>query len=126
MESYFCEAVLCISAGCVLVGGMIAFIAFGIWKIESMKDVPAPPQKIERRKDIFWKSHKETVENSDEACFKTVSFITPLFIAQSNHWQVFFPVIFIKVSSLSRQVSCFMIMSHNKGIVTNSLLCFLP
>ena len=50
MESYFCEAVLCISAGCVLVGGMIAFVAFGIWKfMKSMKDVAAPPQKMEFR-----------------------------------------------------------------------------
>ena len=107
MESYFCEAVLCISAGCVLVGVMIAFIAFSMWKIESIKDVPAPPQKIERRKDIFWKSHKEAVENNDETCFKTVCFITPLILAQSNHWQVFLALIFIKLSR------CFMIMSHS-------------
>ena len=59
-------------------GGMIAFIALSIWQIESISYVPAPPQKIERRKDIFWKSQKEAVENNDETCYETVSFITPL------------------------------------------------
>ena len=98
MESYFCEAILCISAGCVLIGGMIAFIAFSIWKIESLKDEPAPPQKIERRKDIFWKSHKEAVENNDETCYETVSFTSPLMILQINYWPVSLLFICIKLS----------------------------
>ena len=84
MESFSCEAILCIS-GCVLIGGMMAFIAFSIWKIASIKDVEALPQQVEQGKGTFWKSHKEAVENSDETCFETVSFITPLMIAQSNH-----------------------------------------
>ena len=84
MESCSCEAILCIS-GCVLIGGMIAFIAFSIWKIASIKDVETLPQQVERGKDTFWKSHKEAVENYDETCFETVRFITPLMIAQSNH-----------------------------------------
>lgn len=58
MESCSCEAILCISC-CVLIGGMIAFIAFSIWKMESMNDVKALPRQIERRKDPFWESHKE-------------------------------------------------------------------
>ena len=53
MESYSCQAMLCIS-GCVLIGGIIAFIAFSIWKIKSMKDVEARlPRQIERRKNPF-------------------------------------------------------------------------
>ena len=78
MESCSCQAILCIS-GCVLIGGIIAFIAFSIWKIKSMKDVEARlPRQIERRKDPFWESHKEAVENNDETCYETVNFTTPL------------------------------------------------
>ena len=98
MESCSCEAILCISC-CVLIGGMIAFIAFSIWKMESMNDVKALPREIERRKDPFWESHKEAVENNDETCYETVSFTTPLTILQINYWQVSLPFIFIKLSS---------------------------
>ena len=98
MERYSCEAILCIS-GCVLIGGMIAFIAFSIWKIESIKELEALlPQQVERRKDTFWKTHKEAVENNDETCYETVSVITPLMILQMNYWRVSLPFIFIKVS----------------------------
>ena len=99
MESYSYEALLCIS-GCVLIGGMIAFIAFSIWKIESIKDLePLLTQQVERRKDTFWKFHKEAVENNDETCYETVSFITPLMIPQINYWPVSLRFIFfMKVS----------------------------
>ena len=47
-----------------------------------MKDVETRlPRQIKRRKDPFWKSHKEAVENNDE----TVSFTTPLIILQINY-----------------------------------------
>ena len=98
MESYSYEALLCIS-GCVLIGGMIAFIAFSIWKIESIKDLELLlTQQVERRKDTFWKFHKEAVENNDETCYETVSFITPLMILQINYWPVPLAFIFMKVS----------------------------
>jgi len=72
MESYSYEALLCISV-CVLIGGMIAFIAFSIWKIGSIKDLePLLTQQVELRKDTFWKFHKEAVENNDETCYETV------------------------------------------------------
>ena len=98
MESYSYKAMLCIS-GCVLIGGIIAFIAFSIWKITSMKDVEARlPRQIERRKDPFSESHKEAVENNDETCYETVSFISPLMILQINYWPVSLLFIFIKLS----------------------------
>ena len=98
MESCSCEAILCIY-GCVLIGGMILFTAFSIWKIESMKDVEAwLRRQIERRKDPFWKSHKEAVENNDETCYETVSFTSPLMILQINYWPVSLLFIFIKLS----------------------------
>ena len=85
MESCSCETILCIY-GCVLIGAMIVFIVFSMWKIQSMKDVEARlPRQIERRKDPFWKSHKEAVENNDETCYETVSFTTPL-IPQIDYW----------------------------------------
>ena len=98
MESYSCQAMLCIS-GCVLIGGIIAFIAFSIWKIKSMKDVEARlPRQTETRKDPFRKSHKEAVENDDETCYETVSFTNLLMIPQINYWPVSLPFIFIKLS----------------------------
>ena len=97
MESYSCQAMLCISS-CVLIGGIMAFIAFSIWKIESTKDVEALPRQIERRRDPFWKSHKEAVENNDETCYETVSFATPLMMLKINYWPVSLPFIFIKLS----------------------------
>lgn len=90
MESYSCQAILCIS-GCLLIGGIIAFIAFSIWEIMSMKDAEAwLPRQIERRKDPFWKSHKQAVENNDESRYETVSLTTPLIILQIDHWLVSF------------------------------------
>ena len=75
MESYSCEAILCVS-GCVLIGGMIAFIAFNIWKEEFMKYKGLLLHQIKRPKNTFWKSRKEAVENNDETCYEKVSFIT--------------------------------------------------
>ena len=83
MESYSCEAILCVS-GCVLIGGMIAFIAFNIWKEEFVKYTGLLLQQIKRPKTTFWKSHKEAVENNDETFYETVSFITPLMLLQKS------------------------------------------
>ena len=39
-------------------------------------------QQIKRPKSTFLKSYKEAVENNDETCHETVSFVTPLVILQ--------------------------------------------
>ena len=66
------EAILCIF-GCVIIGGMIAFFSIKIWKKEFGKNTILQIQKL---KKILWKSEKTAVENDDETCCKTVSFIT--------------------------------------------------
>ena len=76
MESYFCEAILCFSA-CLLICGMIAFMASNIWKGEFMKyHGGLQLQQIKRPKSTFLKSHKEAVENNDETFYGMVSFVT--------------------------------------------------
>ena len=79
MESYSCEAITCFS-GCLLICGMIAFMAFNIWKEEFMKYTRLQLQQIKRPKNTFLKSHKEAVENNDETFCATVSFVTSLVI----------------------------------------------
>lgn len=75
------ETILCFSA-CVLICGMIAFMAFNIWMEEFMKYKGLQPQQIKRPKSKILKSYKEAVENNDETCYGTVSFVTPLVILQ--------------------------------------------
>ena len=65
------EAILCIF-GCVIIGG-IAFFSIKIWKKEFGKNTIL---QIKKLKTILWKSEKTAVENDDESCCKTVSFIT--------------------------------------------------
>ena len=67
---------------CLLICAMIAFMAFNIWKEEFIKYNGLQLQQIKRPKSTFLKSHKEAVENSDETCYGTVSFVTPLVILQ--------------------------------------------
>ena len=65
------EAILCIF-GCVIIGG-IAFFSIKIWKKEFGENTFL---QIKKLKKILWKSEKTAVENDDESCCKTVSFIT--------------------------------------------------
>ena len=65
------EAILFIF-GCVIIGGMIAFYSIKIWKKEFGENTIL---QIKKRKRL-WKSEKIAVENDDETCCKTVSFIT--------------------------------------------------
>ena len=65
------EANLCIF-GCVIIGG-IAFFSIKIWKKEFGKNTIL---QIKKLKTILWKSEKTAVENDDESCCNTVSFIT--------------------------------------------------
>ena len=81
MESYSCEAIACVS-GCVLIGGMMAFMTFNIWK-EELGKFPGLLQ-IKIPKSTLLKSHKEAVENNDETCYETVSFVTLLLPAKIN------------------------------------------
>ena len=59
-------------------------MAFNIWKEEFMKYHRGglKLQQIKRPKGTFLKSYKEAVENNDETCYGTVSFVTPLVIMQ--------------------------------------------
>jgi len=68
---YSLEAILCIF-GCVIIGG-IAFFSIKIWKKEFGENTIL---QIKKLKKILWKSEKTAVENDDESCCKTVSFIT--------------------------------------------------
>lgn len=61
---------------------MIASMAFNIWKEEFMKYTGLQVQQIKRPKNTFLKYRKEAVENNDETCYETVSFVTPLVILQ--------------------------------------------
>ena len=65
------EAILCIF-GCVIIDG-IAFFSIKIWKKEFGENTFL---QINKLKKILWKSEKTAVENDDESCCKTVSFIT--------------------------------------------------
>ena len=66
------KAILCIF-GCVIIVGMIAFFPIKIWKKDFGENTIL---QINRLKKILWKSEKTAVENDDETCCKTVSFIT--------------------------------------------------
>ena len=78
MKTYSCEAILCAS-GCLIICGMIAFRAFKAWKREFEKFTRL---QSERTKNIMWKSQKEPVENDDNTCCNTVSFIAKVIVLQ--------------------------------------------
>ena len=65
MKTCACAAILCVS-GCLIICGMIAFLAFKAWKREV--------GRITNRRERKWRPQKEPVE-IDDKIYKTVSFI---------------------------------------------------
>ena len=63
MKTCSCTTILHVS-GCLIICGMIAFVAFKAWKRDFAR----------LRRERKWRSQKEPVENDDKTC-ETVSFI---------------------------------------------------
>ena len=66
MKTSSCAAILWVS-GCLIICGIIAFLAFKVWKRQF-------GSFTRLRSERKWQSPREPVENDDETC-KTVSFI---------------------------------------------------